>query len=127
MRKKSYVYFQRLFEHLDRDTLVVVFPQGKIEEKGVKTFKSGITELIRIYELKQGREVNIIPGGIEYQFPKGLPKKIPIPTSKFPFPGTKATLRIGKPKHIHGRDSMELTEIVMREAARLSNINYIKT
>ena len=123
--KKSYVYFQRLFEHLNRDSLVVVFPQGDFEDDRVSIFKSGIAKLVEIYERRRGRRVLIIPTGIEYKPPKRLPKRAPVPIFNFPFPGTKVTLRFANPKHLDGRSPKELTQIVMQEAARLSRLDYI--
>ncbi len=123
--KKSYVYFQRLFEHFDRDSLVVVFPQGDFEDGCVSISKPGIAKLVEIYERRRGRRVLIIPAGIEYKPPKRLPKRAPVPTFNFPFPGTKATLRFANPEHLDGRNPKELTQIVMQETARLSNLNYV--
>lgn len=123
--KKSYVYFQRLFKHLDRNSLVVIFPQGRFEEDHVSAFSLGIAELVQAYEQRRGRKVTIIPAGIEYQFPEHLPKRAPVPLFKFPFPGTRAIIRFGSTENLDGRNSKELTEIVMQEAARLSKLNYV--
>jgi len=123
--KKSYVYFQRLFEHFDRDSLIVVFPQGDFEDDCVSIFKSGIAKLVEIYERRRGREITIIPAGIEYRFPEHLPKIAPIPVFKFPFPGTGAIIHFGNPEHLNGTKPEELTKIVMKEAARLSKLDYV--
>lgn len=125
--KKSYVYFKRLFEHFDRDSLVVVFPQGDFENDCISIFNPGIAKLVEIYGQRRGREVTIIPTGIEYKLPKHLPKRAFVPIFTFPFPGTMATVRFGKPKHMDGRNPKELTEIVMQEAARLSKLDYVAT
>ncbi|MAH01792.1 MAG: hypothetical protein QGH34_00130 [Candidatus Woesearchaeota archaeon] len=121
----NYVHVKKLFEHLDRNSLVVAFPQGVFENKQVSYVKSGVAKLVQIYEQRQKREVVIIPGGIEYQFPKNLPKRAPVPLFKFPFPGTTATLRFAAPRSLDGRNPKELTEIVMRESAKLSNLDYV--
>lgn len=123
--KESYVYFQRLFEHFDRDSLVIVFPQGDFEDDCVSTFNSGITKLVQIYEQRRRRKIAIIPVGIEYQYPRGLPKTMPVPVFTFPFPGTMTTIRFGEPKQLDTKNHKELTEIVMREAAALSKLDYV--
>lgn len=120
----SYIHFKKLFEHLDRDSLMVAFPQGVFENDKVSYVKSGIAKLAQIYEQSRKKEVAIIPAGIEYKIPKHLPKTSPLPIFKIPFPGTTAILRFASPKRLDGRDPKELTDIVMQEAAMLSKLNY---
>lgn len=121
----SYVHIKKLFEHWDRGSLMVAFPQGVFESRQVSYVNSGIAELVRIYERRREREVVIIPAGIEYQTPKGFPKRAPVPLFNFPFPGTTAIIRFGNQQHLNGRGPKELTEIVMQEATRLSGLDYV--
>ena len=121
----SYLQIKKLFRHWDEESIVVVFPQGVFEDGKVSHVSSGIAKIVEIYEQGRGRQVSIIPVGIEYEPPKRLPKRAPVPLFKFPFPGTKATLRFANPEHLDGRSPQELTQIVMQEAARLSRLDYV--
>ena len=123
----EYVQFKKLAGHFDREGLVVAFPQGKQQPTSVTSIKPGIAELVRIYEGRYGKQVTIVPTGVEYNYPGGLPKRAPVPIFNFPFPGTTATVRFGEPKYLNGRNPRELTELVMREVAALSKLDYVAT
>ncbi len=116
--------FKRFFEFLDRKYLVAAFPQGTFQKEKVISFKSGIARLVQDYNSLRQKNTPFIPAGIEYKSPNYLPDILPIPFTKIPLPGTSVTVRFGKPKYLDGRTPKELTEIVMREAAELSNIPY---
>jgi hypothetical protein len=119
-----HVQRRRFFEHMNEETVIAGFPQGIFQVAGVESVSDGIVHLGRMYEAHTGSSVAFIPAGIEYGHTNRLPKRAPIPVFNFPFPSTKVTVRFGQPEFLDGRTPAELTEVVMRESARLSNLPY---
>ncbi len=110
----------------------------KWEGKSIKDGLVGLLERYEVRHLKQkGHELRIpiVPVGIEYDrkgkgleqsaVGKWISKWIPFaPNWTIPAVRTKIIVRFGTPHYFEGQSPREMTEIVMKEAAILSNIPY---
>ncbi len=117
-----YIGHKRMFHSFDEGSILFGFPQA-CYQKDVSRLEPGLVGLAGLYERKTGKGVSIIPVGIKYGS-SSEPKIFPLRYLRFPFPGTSVTVSFGEPKHLDGHSPKELTEIVMKEAAELSNVPY---
>ena len=128
-------------DRLDRRLIVAAFTQGEYQYDSVDSIEDGLIGLLRRYDVrhlkKKGHEVRIpiVPVGIEYDrkgkglkqsgVGKWMSKHVPLfPNWTIPGFRTKIVVRFGKPHYFDGQSPREMTELVMEEAARLSNIPY---
>ena len=140
-RKRAIVLAKDVEDRLDRRLITAAFTQGEYQYDSVKSIEEGLIGLLKRYEtrhLKQkGHELKIpvVPVGIEYDRKgKGLEQSavgkwiaqwIPFtPNWTIPALRTKIIVRFGTPQYFENQTPRELTESVMKEAARLSNIPY---
>jgi hypothetical protein len=140
-RKRAIVLAKDVGDRLDRRLITAAFTQGEYQYDSVKSIEEGLIGLLKRYEtrhLKQkGHELKIpvVPVGIEYDRKgKGLEQSavgkwitrwIPFtPNWTIPALRTKIIVRFGTPQYFENQTPRELTESVMKEAARLSNIPY---
>ena len=140
-RKRAIVLAKDVEDRLDRRLITAAFTQGEYQYDSVKSIEEGLIGLLKRYEtrhLKQkGHELKIpvVPVGIEYDRKgKGLAQSavgkwitrwIPFtPNWTIPALRTKIIVRFGTPQYFENQTPRELTESVMKEAARLSNIPY---
>ena len=140
-RKRAIVLAKDVEDRLDRRLITAAFAQGEYQYDSVKSIEEGLFGLLKRYEarhLKQkGHELKIpvVPVGIEYDRKgKGLEQSavgkwitrwIPFtPNWTIPALRTKIIVRFGTPQYFENQTPRELTESVMKEAARLSNIPY---
>ena len=140
-RKRAVELAKNVEDRLDRRLITAAFTQGEYQYDSVESIEEGLIGLLRRYEtrhLKQkGHELRIpiVPIGIEYDrkgkglehsaVGKWISKWIPFtPNWSVPALRTKVTIRIGKAHYFEGQTPREMTEIVMKEAAELSNIPY---
>ena len=140
-RKRAIVLAKDVENRLDRRLITAAFAQGEYQYDSVKSIEEGLFGLLKRYEarhLKQkGHELKIpiVPVGIEYDRKgKGLEQSavgkwiarwIPFtPNWTIPALRTKIIVRFGTPHYFENQTPRELTESVMKEAARLSNIPY---
>jgi len=128
-------------DRLDRRLIVAAFAQGEYQYDSVDSVEEGLIGLVRRYEVRhlkqKGHELRIpiVPVGIEYDRKgKGLEqsrvgqwmsKWVPLfPNWTIPALRTKIVIRFGEPHYFDGQTPRQLAEIVMKEAAKLSNIPY---
>ena len=140
-RKRAIVLAKDVEDRLDRRLITAAFTEGEYQYDSVKSIEEGLIGLLKRYEtrhLKQkGHELKIpvVPVGIEYDRKgKGLEQSavgkwitrwIPFtPNWTIPALRTKIIVRFGTPQYFENQTPRELTESVMKEAARLSNIPY---
>ena len=140
-RKRAIVLAKDVEDRLDRRLITAAFTQGEYQYDSVKSIEEGLIGLLKRYEtrhLKQkGHELKIpvVPVGIEYDRKgKGLEQSavgkwitrwIPFtPNWTIPALRTNIVVRFGTPHYFENQTPRELTETVMKEAARLSNIPY---
>ena len=140
-RKRAIVLAKDVEDRLDRRLITAAFTQGEYQYDSVKSIEEGLIGLLKRYEtrhLKQkGHELKIpvVPVGIEYDRKgKGLEQSavgkwitrwIPFtPNWTIPALRTEIIVRFGTPQYFENQTPRELTESVMKEAARLSNIPY---
>ena len=140
-RKRAIVLAKDVEDRLDRRLITAAFTQGEYQYDSVTSIEEGLIGLLKRYEtrhLKQkGHELKIpvVPVGIEYDRKgKGLEQSavgkwitrwIPFtPNWTIPALRTKIIVRFGTPQYFENQTPRELTESVMKEAARLSNIPY---
>ncbi len=140
-RKRAVELARDVEDRLDRRLITSVFTQGEYQYDAVDSIEEGLLGLLKRYEsrhLKQkGHEIKIpiVPVGIEYDkkgrgleqssVGKWIEKWIPFtPNWTIPAFRTRITVRYGKPLYFEGQTARELTETVMKESARLSNIPY---
>ena len=140
-RKRAIVIAKDVEDRLDRRLITAAFTQGEYQYDSVTSIEEGLIGLLKRYEtrhLKQkGHELKIpvVPVGIEYDRKgKGLEQSavgkwitrwIPFtPNWTIPALRTKIIVRFGTPQYFENQTPRELTESVMKEAARLSNIPY---
>jgi hypothetical protein len=140
-RKRAVELANDVEDRLDRRLITAVFTQGEYQYDSVNSIEEGLIGLLKRYEsrhLKQkGHELKIpiVPVGIEYDrkgrgleqsaVGKWITKWIPFtPNWTIPSFRTRITVRFGTPIYFESQNPRELTESVMKEAARLSNIPY---
>jgi 1-acyl-sn-glycerol-3-phosphate acyltransferase len=140
-RKRAVALAKDVEDRLDRRLITAVFTQGEYQYSSVKSVEDGLLGLLKRYEVRhlkqKGHELRIpiVPVGIEYDrrgkgleqsaVGKWISKWIPFtPNWTIPAVRTKITVRFGTPHYFEGQSSRALTEVVMREAAALSNIPY---
>ena len=140
-RQRAVVLAHDVEDKLDRRLIVAAFTQGEFQFDAVESVEEGLIGLLRRYEARHLRDkghelkIPIVPIGIEYQYgKKGLAlsrsfgwmiRHIPFfPNWAVPAFGSKIIVRFGEPHYFDGRGAKVLTHIVMREAAKLSNIPF---
>jgi hypothetical protein len=140
-RQRAVVLAQDVEDKLDRRLIVAAFTQGEFQYDAVDSVEEGLIGLLRRYEARHLRDkghelkIPIVPVGIEYQYgKKGLVlsrffgwmiRHVPyFPNWAIPAFGSKIVVKFGEPQYFDGRGAKVLTHIVMREAARLSNIPF---
>jgi hypothetical protein len=128
-------------DKLDRRLIVAAFTQGEFQPHSVESVEDGLIGLLRRYETRYEKEkghelrIPIVPVGIEYEkdangFERSralqwLSGHVPqFPDWTVPAIGSKVVVRFGEAHYFDGRSPRELTEVVMREAADLSDIPY---
>ena len=127
-RPKDYsaqlIQYKRLFRHFDNDGIVVGFPQGNQQHSEVSKVNSGLVRLVEMYEKQTGRQISIVPTGVAYESPRGGLTLIRSPMLRIPSFKTQITVNFGESQYLTNKTPEKLTEIVMRDAAALSNIPY---
>lgn len=128
-------------DRLDRRLIVAAFTQGEYQYDSVESVEEGLIGLLRRYEKRHLKEkghelrIPIVPVGIEYDrkgrglkesgMAKWLSKWIPFyPQWTIPAFRTRIVVRFGTPHYFDDQTPRQLTELVMKEAAELSNIPY---
>ena len=140
-RKRAVALAKDVEDRLNRRLITAVFTQGEYQYDSVTSIEDGLVGLLERYEVRhlkqKGHELRIpiIPVGIEYDrkgkgleqsaVGKWISKWIPFaPNWTIPAVRTKIIVRFGTPHYFEGQSPREMTEIVMKEAAILSNIPY---
>lgn len=128
-------------DRLDRRLIVAAFTQGEYQYDSVDSIEEGLIGLLHRYEVRhlkqKGHELRIpiVPVGIEYDrkeeglkqsvIGKWLSGHVPFyPDWTIPALRTTIIVRFGSPHYFDGQTPRQLTEVVMKEAARLSKIPY---
>ena len=119
--RKRHFDFERFFSNLANRIPIVAFP-NECQPGAIGSFKTGIATLVSRYEESHKEQVAFVPVGIEYRTLKhfGMPASF----FHFPPPGTVITVRFGNPLYLAGTGPEKLTELVMRENAKLSKVPY---
>lgn len=128
-------------DRLDRRLIVAAFTQGEFQPHSVESVEEGLIGLLRRYEIRHEKEkghelrIPIVPVGIEYEKNRNgfeqsgamrwMSRHVgQFPNWTVPAIGSKVVVRFGQPHYFDGRSACQLTDIVMREAASLSDIPY---
>ena len=140
-RKRAVALAKDVEDRIDRRLITAVFTQGEYQYDSVTSIEYGLIGLLERYEtrhlMRKGHELRIpiVPVGIEYErkgkgleqstVGKWISKWIPFtPNWTIPAARTKIIVRFGSPHYFEGQSPREMTEVVMKEAAVLSNIPY---
>lgn len=140
-RRRAVALARDVEDRLDRRLIVAAFTQGEYQPDSVDSVEDSLIGLLRRYEARHEREkghvlrIPIVPVGIEYskdghglERSKGfdwISRHCPfLPKWVVPSFGSHVTVRFGEPLYFDGRTAEEITEIVMREAARLGKVPY---
>jgi hypothetical protein len=140
-RKRAVELANDVEKRLDSRLIITAFTQGEYQYDSVDSVEEGLIGLLKRYQdrhLKQkGHELRIpiVPVGIEYDRKgRGLEQSavgrwierwIPLtPNWTIPALRTRITVRFGTPHYFDGETPREMTELVMKEAAELSDIPY---
>lgn len=111
-----------MFERLDRRLIIAGFSQGEYQRNDVSSINHGLFNILQRWEEINKVRVPIVPVGLDYG---GDVKMLPhMPRWQVPDFGTRITVRLGEPVHFEDKSSVQLADIVMREAAQLSRIPY---
>lgn len=140
-RRRAVTLARDVEDRLDRRLIVAAFTQGEYQPYAVESVEHSLIGLLRRYENRTLRDkghdlrIPIVPVGIEYchdgrglelsGFVQWLSKRIPFfPNWTVPAVGSKITVRFGEPRYFEGRTPEEMTDLVMRDAARLGDVPY---
>lgn len=140
-RQRAVVLAKDVEDKLDRRLIVAAFTQGEFQYDAVNSVEEGLIGLLRRYEARHLRDkghelkIPIVPVGIEYRHGKRglvlsrsfgwMSRHVPFfPNWAIPAFGTQIIVRFGEPQYFDGRGAKVMTHIVMREAAKLSNIPF---
>lgn len=140
-RKRAIELANDVEKRFDSRLIITAFTQGEYQYDSVDSVEEGLIGLLKRYQdrrLKQkGHELRIpiVPVGIEYDrkgrgleqsaVGRWIEKWIPFtPNWTIPALRTRITVRFGTPHYFDGETPREMTEIVMKEAAELSDIPY---
>jgi hypothetical protein len=140
-RQRALALARDVDDRLDRRLIVAAFTQGEYQPDSVQSVEEGLIGLLRRYERREQREkghdlrIPIVPVGIEYVHgnrglvlsrPIGwLMKHIPyFPKWVVPAFGSEIVVRFGELQYFDDRSAREITEVVMKDAAKLSGIPY---
>lgn len=140
-RQRAVALAHDVEDRLDRRLIVAAFTQGEYQTMSVESIEDGLVGLLRRYEVRNQQDkrhdirIPVVPVGIYYDRKGqgfGLSKTIKWLTEHVPFfprwvvPsfGTEIVVRFGELQYFEDRSAREVTDIVMREAARLSGIPY---
>jgi len=140
-RRRALQLAKDVEDRLDRRLITAAFTQGEYQYDSVESVEDGLIGLLHRYETRHFRQkghslrIPIVPVGIEYDrkgrgleqsaVGKWVTKWIPFtPNWTIPALRTHITVRFGTPLYFEGRTPRDMTDLVMREAAKLSNMPY---
>ncbi|HCI86294.1 MAG TPA: hypothetical protein DHV68_05565 [Dehalococcoidia bacterium] len=140
-RRRALQLAKDVEDRLDRRLITAAFAQGEYQYDSVDSVEDGLIGLLQRYEARHLRQkghelrIPIVPVGIEYDrkgrgleqsaVGRWISKWIPFtPNWTIPALRTRITVRFGTPHYFQGHTPREMTELVMRDAAKLSNIPY---
>ena len=141
VRQRAVLLARDVDDRLDRRFVVAAFTQGEYQPHSVDTLEDGLLGLLSRYErrhrIQKGHDLHIpiVPVGITYDHNgqgltfsrtfRWLADHVPLfPAWSIPTIKSKIVVTFGQPHYFDGRNSVQLTEVVMRSAAELSGMPY---